>query len=79
MNAVRTYSVQGTLADIPQLAERHGINVAVGAWIDNHRDTNETQAADRHRARRTHINVVRVFVGNEVVLRGDLPLEELEK
>src|SRR5215469_480095 len=29
VNAVRTYSSYGSLADVPQLAERHGINVTV--------------------------------------------------
>ena len=28
---------------------------------------------------RAHINVMRVFIGNEVVLRGDLPIRELEE
>jgi len=41
VNAVRTYSVDKTLADIPELAERHDLNVALGAWIDAHRDNNE--------------------------------------
>jgi exo-beta-1,3-glucanase (GH17 family) len=41
VRAVRTYSVGATLADIPELAERHGLNVALGAWLDSHRDKNE--------------------------------------
>src|SRR3977135_4606064 len=32
INAVRTYGVNGSLPGAPRLAERHGINVAVGAW-----------------------------------------------
>src|SRR5204863_23970 len=32
VNAVRTYSVGGTLSDVPELADRHGLNVALGAW-----------------------------------------------
>ena len=43
VNAVRTYSVEKTLADVPELAERHDLNVALGAWIDAHRDNNELQ------------------------------------
>src|SRR5215472_8218790 len=57
VNAVRTYSVGSTLADIPDLADRHGINVTLGG---------------------SHQNVVRVLVGNEVILRGDLTVEALE-
>jgi len=77
--AVRTYSNFGTLAHVPQLAERHGINVTVGAWIDNHRDADEMELDSAIELARTHINVVRVIIGNEVVLRGDIPIEELEK
>jgi exo-beta-1,3-glucanase (GH17 family) len=77
--AVRTYSNDGTLADVPQLAERHGINVTVGAWIDNHDDANESELDTAIELARTHINVVRVIIGNEVVLRGDIPIEQLEK
>ncbi len=77
--AVRTYSNYGTLAHVPQLAERHGINVTVGAWIDNHTDANETELDTAIELARTHINVVRVIIGNEVVLRGDIPIEQLEK
>jgi exo-beta-1,3-glucanase (GH17 family)/cellulose synthase/poly-beta-1,6-N-acetylglucosamine synthase-like glycosyltransferase len=78
INSVRTYSVEGSLGDVPQLAERHGINVAVGAWIDDHRDNNERQLETAVELARTHLNVMRVFIGNEVVLRGDVPIKELE-
>jgi exo-beta-1,3-glucanase (GH17 family)/cellulose synthase/poly-beta-1,6-N-acetylglucosamine synthase-like glycosyltransferase len=77
--AVRTYSNAGSLADVPQLAERHGINVTVGAWVDNHKDMDETEISTAIELARTHINVVRVIIGNEVVLRGDIPIEQLEK
>ncbi|HET7757299.1 MAG TPA: glycosyltransferase, partial [Steroidobacteraceae bacterium] len=79
VKAVRTYSVAGTLADVPALAERHGINVAVGAWIDDHREQNQHELETVIELARTHINVVRVLVGNEVVLRGDLSVDELER
>jgi exo-beta-1,3-glucanase (GH17 family)/cellulose synthase/poly-beta-1,6-N-acetylglucosamine synthase-like glycosyltransferase len=79
VNAVRTYSVGATLADVPELAERHGINVALGAWLDSHLDKNEEQMKTLIDLAGSHQNVVRVVVGNEVLLRGDLKLEELEK
>ena len=79
VNAVRTYSVGATLADIPELAERHDLNVALGAWIDSHRDKNEEQLKTVIDLANAHQNVVRVIVGNEVLFRGDLPVEELEK
>ncbi len=77
--AVRTYSTYGTLAHVPQLAERHGLNVTVGAWIDNHTDANEMELDAAIELARSQINVVRVIIGNEVVLRGDIPIEQLEK
>ncbi len=79
VNAVRTYSVGATLADIPGLAEKHDLNVALGAWLDNHRDKNEEQLKTAIDLANTHPNVVRVIVGNEVLFRGELPIEELEK
>ncbi|MBS0367400.1 MAG: glycosyltransferase [Proteobacteria bacterium] len=79
VRAVRSYSVEGTLAQIPELAEKYGLNVAVGAWIDDHRDKNEAQLQRAIELANSHVNVVRVFIGNEVLLRGELPVEELEK
>ena len=79
VNAVRTYSVGSTLADVPELADRHGLNVALGAWLDSHLDKNEEQLKTAIELASSHQNVVRVLVGNEVLLRGDLRLEELEK
>jgi exo-beta-1,3-glucanase (GH17 family)/cellulose synthase/poly-beta-1,6-N-acetylglucosamine synthase-like glycosyltransferase len=79
VNAVRTYSVERTLADIPALAEKHGLNVALGAWLDSHRDLNEEQLKTAIGLAQSHRNVVRVLIGNEVLLRGDLTLEELER
>jgi exo-beta-1,3-glucanase (GH17 family)/cellulose synthase/poly-beta-1,6-N-acetylglucosamine synthase-like glycosyltransferase len=79
VRAVRTYSVQGTLAQIPELAERRDMNVAVGVWLDDHRAKNEQELQTAIRLADNHVNVVRVFVGNEVLLRGDLPLAELEQ
>jgi len=79
VKAVRTYSVGATLADVPELAERHGLNVALGAWLDTHREKNEEQLRSAIELANTHQNVVRVVVGNEVLLRGDLSVEELAK
>ncbi|HWZ63331.1 MAG TPA: glycosyltransferase [Steroidobacteraceae bacterium] len=79
VNAVRTYSVGATLADIPELADRHGLNVALGAWLDTHLDKNEEQLRAAIDLANSHQNVVRVLIGNEVLLRGDLTLADLEK
>ena len=77
-HAVRTYTVEGTLGEVPALAREHGINVALGAWVDERLEKNAVEIerlieiADRNRR-----NVVRVVVGNEVVLRNDIPVAQL--
>lgn len=76
-NAVRTYSTLGSLGAVPRLADKHDINVALGAWIDANRDTNERELDGAISLARTHHNVVRVLIGNEVVLRGDIPPDEM--
>jgi exo-beta-1,3-glucanase (GH17 family)/cellulose synthase/poly-beta-1,6-N-acetylglucosamine synthase-like glycosyltransferase len=75
--AVRTYSVQSTQADIPALAARHGLSVALGAWIGTDHERNEYELKKVIELARQNRNVVRVFIGNEVLLRGELSVEEL--
>ncbi|MCO6412116.1 MAG: glycosyltransferase [Thiogranum sp.] len=76
-HAVRTYSVEGTLGDIPRLAEKYGINVALGAWVDGKKKA-DREEIDRMLKIAAHSrNVVRIIVGNEVLLRGELEVKEL--
>jgi exo-beta-1,3-glucanase (GH17 family)/cellulose synthase/poly-beta-1,6-N-acetylglucosamine synthase-like glycosyltransferase len=76
--AVRTYTLEGTLAQIPALAGTRGINVALGAWIDARLDHNDVEVNRLIEiARKNRRNVVRLIVGNEVVLRADLPVARL--
>jgi len=76
--AVRTYGVGGTLAQIPALARRHNINVTLGASIGSDQEANAREVrsliniADQQRQ-----NVVRVIIGNEVILRHDLNVAQL--
>ncbi len=78
-HSVRTYSTEGTLAEIPKLAKRHGINVALGAWIDADDVRNEQEINKLIEVANSNSNVVRVFIGNEVILRADpkIPLAKL--
>ena len=79
-HAVRSYSVESTFSQIPELAQNYDLNVALGAWIDKNEEKNALQVeqlikiADKNRR-----NVVRVMVGNEVLLRNDLSVEQLSK
>jgi exo-beta-1,3-glucanase (GH17 family)/cellulose synthase/poly-beta-1,6-N-acetylglucosamine synthase-like glycosyltransferase len=77
VHAVRTYGTGGSLADVPRLAAKYGISVAVGAWLDKDRIADEVQVDKAIALAQADRNVVRVFVGNEVMLRADLPLAEL--
>ncbi|HKE97037.1 MAG TPA: glycosyltransferase, partial [Povalibacter sp.] len=77
VNAVRTYSALDTLAEVPALAARHDIRVAVGAWLDRNRATNDLEVDAAIRLAQQHDNVIRLVIGNEVILRGDLTVAEL--
>ncbi|MFO1376917.1 MAG: glycosyltransferase [Steroidobacteraceae bacterium] len=70
-NAVRTYSTQGTLGAVPRLADRHDLNVAVGAWINDDEPANVQELAGAIALAKEHRNVVRVLIGNEAILRRD--------
>ncbi len=75
--AVRTYTTDGTLGEVPRLARRHGIKVALGAWVDARTGHNAAEVERTIRIARSNANVVRIMVGNEVVLRGDIPTVDL--
>src|SRR6202167_1680232 len=75
--SVRTYSVLGTLGRVPELAAKHHISVALGIQLTKDLDENELEMRAGIALAREHRNVVRVLVGNEVLLRGDMTLEEL--
>jgi exo-beta-1,3-glucanase (GH17 family)/cellulose synthase/poly-beta-1,6-N-acetylglucosamine synthase-like glycosyltransferase len=77
-HAVRTYTVEYTMALVPELAKRHRINVALGAWLDTDLANNETEIqALIDIARANAGNVVRLIVGNEAILRGNLSIEQM--
>jgi len=76
-HAVRTYSVEDILARIPVLARRHGINVALGIWIDADHESNEADLRTLLQLTHENSNIVRVIIGNEAILRGDLPIATL--
>ena len=76
-NAIRTYSTLGTVGQVPALAKRHGIRVTLGAWLDTDRVRNEREIEQAIRLAKQYRNVVRVMVGNEVLLRGDLTRADL--
>ncbi|QIK36855.1 glycosyltransferase [Caldichromatium japonicum] len=77
-HAVRSYSVDGPLAEIPRLAAQHRLNVTLGAWIGPERKANDSELARLLQVlARGYRNVVRVMVGNEAILRRDVRVDEL--
>jgi len=76
--AIRTYTVEGVMAKVPALARKYGINVALGAWLQKDPAQNEAEIETLIKvARENYKNVVRIIVGNETLLRGDLTSEQL--
>lgn len=76
VQAIRTYSVIRGQEHIPELAAKYGLSVAVGAWIGPDLARNEQELATLIQLAPRR-NVVRVLVGNEALLRNDLPVEDL--
>jgi exo-beta-1,3-glucanase (GH17 family)/cellulose synthase/poly-beta-1,6-N-acetylglucosamine synthase-like glycosyltransferase len=77
-NAVRSYTVEGVQAKIPVLARKYGINVTLGAWISDDLEKNEEEIKAVIRlAKENYRNVIRVIVGNEVILRNEIPVQQL--
>jgi exo-beta-1,3-glucanase (GH17 family)/cellulose synthase/poly-beta-1,6-N-acetylglucosamine synthase-like glycosyltransferase len=76
--AVRTYSVNNTLALIPELAAEYDLNVALGSWISKNESANQAEIEQLIALARTHHkNIVRVIVGNEALLRKDVTVEQM--
>ncbi|MDE2156259.1 MAG: glycosyltransferase [Xanthomonadaceae bacterium] len=69
---VRTYSMLQN-PQLPRLAERAGLKVMAGAWIDRRLDNNEKEIATLiAQARRYPGTINRVVVGNEALFRNDV-------
>ena len=75
---VRTYSVENGLDQVPAIAARHGLQVLQGLWLGNDRQKNRAQIDATVALAKQHLDTVTgIVVGNEVLLRGELPAEEL--
>ena len=76
-DSIRTYSVDGALAEIPRLAEAVGIRVSLGIWISPDLERNEREIAKAIELANNSRSVVRVIVGNEALFREEVEVEEL--
>ncbi|KAF1310473.1 beta-(1-3)-glucosyl transferase [Pseudomonas sp. SG-MS2] len=76
-DSIRIYTVEGTQADIPQLAEELGLRVTLGIWISPDLERNEREIATAIELANTSRSVVRVVVGNEALFREEVTPEAL--
>jgi exo-beta-1,3-glucanase (GH17 family) len=76
--AIRTYAAIDGPYEIPAMAARHGLKLWQGVWLGGDRAKNRVEMARAiDLARRYPGTIERVIVGNEVLLRRDLPVDEL--
>ena len=75
---VRTYTTDAGLDRVPYIAKDYGLKVSLGIWLSDDIEKNELLMAKGIKAINDNPGVVdRVFVGNEVILRGELTAEQL--
>ena len=77
-HAVRTYSVLKGLHKVPELALKHNLNVTLGAWIGSDLEKNRQELETLIQlSREENSKIVRLMVGNEVLLRNEIPKQQL--
>jgi glucan 1,3-beta-glucosidase len=79
-SCIRTYSVALGLSEVPRLAREVGLQVMLGAWIGRKASDNALELARAVAIANDYPGTVRaLIVGNEVLLRRELPSEELSR
>ncbi|MFD2643007.1 glycosyltransferase [Pseudomonas japonica] len=78
-DSIRIYTVEGTQAEIPRLAEEFGLRVTLGVWISPDQERNEREIQKAIELANTSRSVVRVMVGNEALFRKEITPEDLIK
>jgi glucan 1,3-beta-glucosidase len=79
VSCVRTYSARGPQGRVPRFAAAEGLKVLQGIWLGRNRAENrrEIEAALRL-SRRYPGTIAALIVGNETLLRGELPPAEIK-
>ena len=76
---VRTYSAAKTQGKITALAGSSGLKVLQGIWLGRNRAENRREIEAALKLARLHPGVVQaIIVGNEVLLRGELPAAKIK-
>jgi exo-beta-1,3-glucanase (GH17 family) len=77
-NCVRTYSAMQGLSHVPVAAQKHGVKVLLGIWIGRDPEANAKEIAKAVEVAKANREAIRaIIVGNEVMLRGELPASQL--
>ena len=77
VTAIRSYSIEGPLAEIPRLARKHNINVCLGAYLSYNEERNAEEFPRFLEIAKSNRNVVRAMVGNETQYQGILDYDDL--
>lgn len=75
--SVRTYSVADGLAQVPALAQARGLQVTLGAWVSGDPSADRVERTALVTLAEASLNVDRLVVGNESLLRQRVTLAEL--
>jgi exo-beta-1,3-glucanase (GH17 family) len=79
-DCVRTYSTDHGLDQIPEIARRHGMKVMQGLWLSSLPDLTRKQIDTGIALAKRYPDVITaVIVGNEVLLRGEMPAPDLAR
>ena len=75
---IRTYTVDGGMDKVPEIARRYGMTVSLGIWLGADMVKNDQQIELGIRTALANRRVIdRVIVGNETMERGDLSPDQL--
>ena len=69
---IRTYSASDH-PELPTLARQKGLELMLGAFLDQRLDRNQRELAAAIELARTHTHITRLIVGNETQLTAKLP------
>jgi len=78
-DCVRTYSIDNGQDQVAAIAQRHGMTVLQGILLSPDPDVNRRQISTVIALAKKYPDVIRaIVVGNEVLLRGDMSVTQLE-
>jgi glucan 1,3-beta-glucosidase len=77
-DCVRTYATEMGLDRVPEIAKRHGLKVLQGVWVSSRPDFVRREVETAVALARRYPDVITgIIVGNEVLLRGEMPAPDL--